>query len=207
MSTRQKVLIIAMLAMASAAFATVSVNVDVMTLKDADDTAIAEGIKFLVLVDKDGDGIDGANMSNYSDDNTTWNSVVKTDSFLWDADDEIIFNGASAGYGTPGYFSVNDPDANGGNLMFNLGDGIDQGDQVYTMWFAELAGAAGTPGSITEVGYYTDSNWTLPADTGLLTASDYALDQSAITVIPEPTSIALLALAGLGIVYNRRFKR
>lgn len=200
-------MIIAGLAMSLTAFATVSVDFDVATLNDANDVAIAEGIKFLIFVDKDGDGINGAWDTNYSDNNSAWNAVVNTGSFLWDTDDEIMFNGASKGWGLSGEFATGD--ANGGNLVFSLGNGIDAGDQIYALWFAEVAGAAATPGSITEVGFITDAAWDLPSDTGLLQVNDWSKNQSAITVqaVPEPAT-ALLVLIGGGLAYaSRRAKR
>ncbi|MFA6172278.1 MAG: PEP-CTERM sorting domain-containing protein [Kiritimatiellales bacterium] len=205
----KKIIMMFALAMAATSFATVSVNMDLMTLNDASDVAIKEGIKFLVYVDKDNDGINGLNLSNYADLNSLWvnAAAANTGSFLWDADDAIIFNGASAGWGSEGFFSLGS--ANGGlNAMFNLGNGIDQNDGVYAMWFAELAGNAATPAGITEVGFYTDSNWALPGDTGTLEASDYGLNQSAITVqaIPEPATALLVAIGG-GMAYVLRRKQ
>lgn len=197
--------ILALAAFASVTLADVAVNFELWTLNDADDTPISENIKFLAFIDADGDGINGLNLDNYSDNNSLWNAAAAANqaTFLWDTDDLIIFNGDSKGYAVPGYFSL--LDANGGNAVFSLGSGIDTGDQVYVMWFAELAGSASAPGSITQVGYYTDSNWTLPNVTGLLQAEDYALNQSAITIqaVPEPASALLIALGG-GAVYAIR---
>jgi len=198
-------MIVAALAMSLTAFATVSVDFDVATLNDANDTPIAEGIKFLIFLDKDGDGINGADLSNYFDNNSTWRSVVNSGSFLWDADDEILFNGASKGWGLTGEFAIND--AYDGNLVFNLGSGIDAGDQIYALWFAEVAGAAATPGSITEVGFITDASWDLPADTGLLQVNDWGQNQSAITVVPEPASALLVAVGGAMVYALRRNTR
>jgi hypothetical protein len=171
-----------------------------MTLNDANDVPISEGIKFLAFIDKDNDGINGLDLSNYFDDNPLWSAAATANqgTFLWDADDAIIFNGASKGWGFEGYFSISD--ANSGNAMFDLGNGIDIDDHVYVMWFAELAGDAVAPGSISEVGFYTDSTWVLPGDTGLLDASSDTLNHSAITVVPEPAS-ALLALIGGGVAF------
>jgi hypothetical protein len=200
----KKILVLlAFLAAASMALATVSVNFELYQLNDANDVAINEGIKFLAFIDKDGDGIDGLNLGNYVDDNALWSAAANANqgSFLWDADDAIIFNGDSKGYATAGYFSL--LDAQGGNSIVSLGNGIDVGDQVYVMWFSELAGGAVAPGSITEVGYYTSGSWTLPSDTQLLQAEDYALNQSAITVVPEPASALLVAIGG-GMVYALR---
>jgi len=203
MSMKKILVMLAMAAMAHVTFADVAVNFELAYLNDADDVVINEGIKFLAFIDKDGDGIDGLNMGNYSDNNALWvaAATANTGSFLWDANDVIIFNGENKGWGLPGYFSL--LDAQGGNSIVTLGNGIDVGDQVYVMWFAELAGNAGAPGSITQVGFYTDSNWTLPNDTGLLQAEDYELNQSAITVVPEPASALLVALGG-GMVYALR---
>jgi hypothetical protein len=201
---KKQLLMMAMLAMAAMTYAGVAVNFELYQLNDADDVAISEGIKFLAFIDTDGDGINGLNLGNYSDNNSLWVDAATGNqgSFLWDADDVIIFDGGNAGWGTAGYFSLNDPNANGGNALVTLGSGIDAGDQVYVMWFSELAGSASAPGSISQVGYYTDSNWTLPNDTGLLQAEDYALNQSAIAV-PEPASALLVALGG-GMVYALR---
>jgi hypothetical protein len=198
----KKIIMMFAMAMAATSFATVSVNIDLMTLNDANDVAISEGIKFLAFVDKDNDGINGLDLSNYSDNNALWAAaaVENQGSFLWDADDAIVFNGASKGWGLDGYFSISD--ANSGNAIFNLGSGIDAGDHVYVMWFAELAGDAVAPGSISEVGFYTDSNWTLSNDGGLLDASSDSLNQSSIAV-PEPATAAL-ALLGGGMVYVLR---
>jgi len=204
----KKVLImLAMAAMASMALATVSVNFELSQLNDANDVAINEGIKFLAFIDKDGDGINGLNLGNYSDGNTLWAAAAAANqgTFLWDADDEIIFNGENKGWDLAGYFSL--LDAQGGNSMVTLGGGIDAGDQVYVMWFSELAGSAVTPGSITEVGYYTSGSWTLPNDTGLLQAEDYGLNHSAITVVPEPASALLVAVGGAMVYALRRNTR
>jgi hypothetical protein len=202
----KKIIMMFAMAMAATSFANVAVNMDIMTLNDASDVAIQEGIKFLVYVDKDNDGINGLDLSNYFDDNALWVAAAAANqgSFLWDADDAIIFEGASAGWGSEGFFSIGS--ANGGlNANFALGNGIDAGDHVYAMWFAELAGDAATPAGITEVGFYTDSVWTLPSETGLLDASDYYLNQSAITVVPEPATALLVAIGG-GMAYVIRRK-
>jgi hypothetical protein len=203
----KKILMVsAMAVMASVTFANVSVNFELSYLNDADDVAINEGIKFLAFIDKDGDGINGLNLGNYSDDNALWSAAATANagSFLWDADDVIIFNGENKGWGVPGYFSL--LDAQGGNSTVSLGNGIDTGDQVYVMWFAELAGIASAPGSISQVGYYTDSNWTLPPEGNGLQAEDYALNQSAITVVPEPATALLVAIGG-GMAYVLRRKQ
>jgi len=202
----KKILIIwAAVAMAFVASASVSVDLDLMTLNDASGVPISEGIKFLVFIDKDNNGINGADLSNYFDYNAMWNSVVNTESFLWDLNDEIIYNGSSAGWGSSGYFSM--ADANGGYAMINLGNGINQGDRVYAMWFPELAGNAVKPGNISQVGFLTGNDWVLPADTGLMQINQYDFNQSAINVIPEPAT-ALLALIGGGLAWaSRRAKR
>jgi hypothetical protein len=201
----KKIIMMFAMAMAATSFGTVSVNIDLMTLNDASDVAISEGIKFCAFIDKDNDGINGLDLSNYSDNNALWVAAVAANqgSFLWDADDAIIFNGASQGWDMTGYFSISD--ANSGNAMFNLGGGIDAGDHVYVLWFAELAGDAVAPTGITEVGFYTDSNWILPHDTGLLDASSDSLNQSAITVVPEPATALLVAIGG-GMAYVIRRK-
>ncbi|MFA7368099.1 MAG: PEP-CTERM sorting domain-containing protein [Kiritimatiellales bacterium] len=207
----KKILVmLAMSAMASMALATVSVNLELAYLNDANDVAISEGIKFLAFIDTDGDGINGLNLGNYSDDNALWSAAATANqgTFLWDANDVIIYNGVNAGAGVDGYFSlINTPQA--GNSVVTLGvDGIGVGNQVYVMWFAELAGSTSAPGIIHQVGYYTDSNWTLPTDGNVLQAEDYALNQSAITVqaIPEPATALLVAIGG-GMAYVLRRKQ
>jgi hypothetical protein len=203
----KKIIMMLTMAMAVTSFADISVNLDLMTLNDANDVAISEGIKFLAFVDKDNDGINGLDLSNYFDDNALWVAAAAANqgSFLWDADDAIVFNGASKGWGLDGYFSASD--ANGGDLQVTLGNGIDENDHFYVMWFSELAGGAVAPGSITQVGFYTDSNWVLPGEGGLLSAASDSLNQSAITVVPEPAT-AMLALIGGGMAYAlRRNKR
>jgi hypothetical protein len=201
----KKLIMMFAMAMAATSFATVSVNIDLMTLNDANDVAIHEGIKFCAFIDKDNDGINGLNLSNYSDNNALWVAAATANqgTFLWDADDATIYNGVSRGWGMDGYFSG--LDVNGGDFQITLGNGIDVNDHVYVMWFSELDGSAVAPGSITEVGFYTDSNWTLPNDSFLLNATGDTLNQSAITVqaIPEPASALLVALGG-GIVYALR---
>ena len=204
----KKIIMMFAMAMAATSFANIAVNMDLMTLNNASGAPISEGIKFLVYVDKDNDGINGLNLGNYSDNNALWVAAATANqgSFLWDADDTIVFNGASKGWGSSGFFSIGD--ANGGNALFSLGGGIDANDHVYAMWFSELDGTAVVPGSITEVGFYTDSNWALPGDTGTLEASDYGLNQSAITVqaIPEPATALLVAIGG-GMAYVLRRKQ
>jgi hypothetical protein len=202
----KKILVmLAMAAMASMAFADVAVNLELSYLNDADDAPISEGIKFLAFIDTDGDGINGLNLGNYSDNNALWSAAATANqgTFRWDADDVIIYNGVNAGAGLDGYFSlINTPQA--GNSVVTLGvDGIAVGNQVYVMWFSELAGSASAPGIIHQVGYYTDSNWTLPTNGNTLQVEDYTLNQSAITVIPEPASALLVALGG-GMVYVLR---
>ncbi len=203
----KRIIMMLIMAMAVTSFADISVNLDLMTLNDANDVAISEGIKFLAFVDKDNDGINGLDLSNYSDNNALWvaAAVANQGSFLWDADDAIVFNGASKGWGLDGYFSASD--ANGGDIQITLGNGIDENDHFYVMWFAELAGNAVAPGSISQVGFYTDSNWRLPAAPGLMTAASDTLNQSAITVVPEPASALLVAVGGAMVYALRRNTR
>jgi hypothetical protein len=201
----KKIIMMFAMAMAATSFATVSIDVDLMTLNDVNDQPISEGIKFLVFVDRNNDGIAGLDLSNYSDNNALWTAAATANqgTFLWDANDVIVYNGSNAGWGLDGYFSLQG--ANNGLVQLTLGiDGVDAGDHVYTMWFPELSGDATVPGNITQVGFLTDPNWTLPADTGVLSATGYDFNQSAIAV-PEPASALLVALGG-GLVYALRRK-
>ncbi|WP_144413848.1 hypothetical protein [Kiritimatiella glycovorans] len=174
---------------------------------DVDDNRVELGDKFCVFIDIDDDGIDGAGLSNYEDNNATWLSVLATDTFEWDSDDLLVWDGAMDGSGD-GVFDLTT--SNGGSdPQVATGDmpaGYDTGDPMYVLYFPGLSGSATSPGSITQVGYYTQDDWDAPVDPGGsedLNAVDFDGLQSAIAV-PEPATGVIAIVSGLGLAFFRR---
>jgi|GEM_PF-3408145 len=170
---------------------------------DVNSEKVALGDMFAVYLDLDNDGINGADLINYTDYDPTWLSVINTESFEWDSDDYLVWYGAMNG-SADGVFNLNASHGHDPYLYTSeLPEGYDPGDALYVLYFPGLSGSATTPGNITQLGYYTQDNWVAPPDPGSTDLAAVVTDatglQTAIAV-PEPAS-ALLALIGGGVAF------
>jgi len=195
---------IALAVLGCSAMADVAVDMNAAFINDTNGTPVSVGDMFLIVIDTDGDGVNGAGLANYTDYNAAWNAVVNVGSFLWDTDDIILFQGGlNNGSSMAGWFDLSA--SHGGTLTTALAGGVDAGDSVYAMWFSGVAGTELTPGAVSQVGFYTEGAWALPADQGTLTANNFGLNQNSISVVPEPASVLLVAVGG-ALVYGLRRK-
>lgn len=200
------IMFIALAMLGCNAIADVAVDMNAAFVNDKDGVGLSVGDMFLIAIDTDGDGVDGASLANYTDDNAAWNAVYDAGSFLWDADDVILFQGGlNNGSSMAGWFDL--MASHGSTVTTALGSGIDEGDSVYAMWFSGVAGTELTPGAVSQVGFYTEGNWALPANNGTLTANNFALSQDSITVVPEPATALLLLIGGGCAWAGRRARR
>lgn len=191
------------------------VSAQVFGLYNADGSAPTTA-KTMAVIDVDGDGLAGFDLAN-------WDGS----SFLPDADDAIVTDdvigiwseatGDGDGFetlvpanlagatldttATPGVYSFASADAAGNNAGT-----IGEGDEVFLFWFPELEIGAGAPGAGQAFGVI--SLGLLPGPSGSLAAPDLGqandFRASNTTVIPEPTSLALLSLGGLAVLRRRR---
>lgn len=191
------------------------VSAQVFGLYNADGS-VPTSSKTMAIIDVDGDGLAGFDLAN-------WDGS----SFLPDADDAIITDGTIGQWneatgdgdgfeaGVPGAFAgaTLDTTTKVGAYSFISADAagnndttIGEGDEVFLFWFPELAIGAAAPG--TEQAFGVISLGVLPGPSGSLTVADLAQGNdyraSLTTIVPEPSSLALLALGGMAMLRRRR---
>jgi len=205
----------ALLAAGTSANAAVLVGGTIDSLGTAAGTPLTTVSKTMAIIDVDGDGLAGFDLAN-------WDGS----SFLPDADDQLVadtvgVNGVwnEAANDDPAGTSNEDPsfgaqqgilDVATGKYQFDLVANTDStvgaGDEVFLFWFPDLPLGAAAPGAGQAFGVV--SLGTLDAIGGVNFFDAYAggpIRQAQYsTLVPEPTSLALLGLGSLAMLRRRR---
>lgn len=199
----------------TSANAAVLVGGTIDSLGDAAGNPLTTASKTMAIVDVDGDGLAGFDLAN-------WDGS----SFLPDADDWIVTdtvgaNGAwfEAANDDPAGTSTEDPlfGAQPGilevsttkyqfDLVANTDTTVGAGDNVYLFWFPDLDINAVSPGANQAFGVVLlgpldaigGVNFFDAYGGGPIRQAEYS------TLVPEPSSLALLGLGGLAMLRRRR---
>lgn len=204
-----------LLAAGTSANAVVLVGGTIDSLGDAAGNPLTTASKTMAIIDVDGDGLAGFDLAN-------WDGT----SFLPDADDQIVTdtvgdNGQwfQAANDDPAGTSTEDPafGAQPGilevptslyqfDLVANTDTTVGAGDVVYLFWFPDLDINAASPGpnqafGVVELGALDPIGGVNFFDAyggGPIRTAEFT------TLIPEPSSLALLGLGGLAMMRRRR---
>jgi hypothetical protein len=196
---------------ASAAQAEMSIQIQVYPLLDNLGNYLTTSSKTLAVVDKDGDGLTGFNLSHIAP------GTSLTTAF--DSADWIVTGSPDGGAVAP----WNDPTDAGYPEWLNsrtygfdgATQGVSAGQHVFLFWFPGLdAGAttlpAGQTFGVMDLYALDAANGVLPPNTGGYTGFSHSNDLSreAVTaeysVTPEPATMLLLAAGGVATAIRRR---
>lgn len=169
---------------AGVASASISLEANFAQVLDAEGAAIARGQTWALIVDVDGDGLAGVA-----------NGVA--DSFVIDSGDYLVDYGSIA---------------NSWNVAGVIQTGVSEsfdfatygGMDWYVAWF-DVAAGVDAPGANVDYGVKFADITTPTGDNGLAAYANYMDTVSAnYQTIPEPATIGLMSIAGLGAYFNRK---